>query len=100
MVCPQIGTAVLKALRPSCCLVKRDESAVSGHLRSWIDSRYSYHVLQQYIANDIGLVDDLPSRVLLILRGALVNRTCGIHKKLYIKLFLPTIFGPINYGSP
>ena len=36
----------------------------------------------------------------LLLRGTLVNRTYGVHKKLYIQPFLLTIFGPINYGPP
>ena len=36
----------------------------------------------------------------LLLRGAIVNRTYGTHKNLYIYVFLPTIFGPINYGPP
>ena len=34
---------------------------------------------------------------MLILRGTIVNRTYGAHKKLYIYLFLLTIFGPIYY---
>ena len=29
-----------------------------------------------------------------------VNRTYGTHKKLYISLFLLTIFGPTYYGPP
>ena len=36
----------------------------------------------------------------VVLRGTIVNRTCSIHKNLYIQLFLITIFGPINYGPP
>ena len=32
--------------------------------------------------------------------GTMVNRTYGTHKKHYIYLFLPTIFGPIYYGPP
>ena len=32
--------------------------------------------------------------------GAIVNRTYGTHKHLYIFLFLVTIFGPISYGPP
>ena len=35
-----------------------------------------------------------------LLRGTIVNRTCGVHKNLYIWPFLLTIFGPINYGPP
>ena len=37
-----------------------------------------------------------------LLRGAIVNRTYGIHNTLYISLFLLliTIFGPIYYGPP
>ena len=35
-----------------------------------------------------------------LLRGTIVNRTYGIHKKLYISPFLLRIFGPINYGPP
>ena len=33
-----------------------------------------------------------------LLRGTIVNRTCGIHKNLYIQQFIPTKFGPINCG--
>ena len=39
-------------------------------------------------------------RVLLILRGAMLNRTYGTHKNPYIYLFFMTIFGPIYYGPP
>ena len=35
-----------------------------------------------------------------VLRGTIVNRTYDTHKKLYISLFLLTIFGPIYYGPP
>ena len=35
-----------------------------------------------------------------LLRGTIVNRTYGLHKNLYIDLFLLTIFGPIYYGPP
>ena len=38
--------------------------------------------------------------LLLILRGAIVNRTYGTHKNLYTSLFLLPIFGPIYYGPP
>ena len=34
---------------------------------------------------------------LLLLRGTIVNRTCGIHKNVYMYPFLQTIFGLINY---
>ena len=37
---------------------------------------------------------------LLILRGAIVNRTYGLHKNLYVQQFLLAIFGPVNYGPP
>ena len=37
---------------------------------------------------------------LRLLRGTIVNRTYGIHKNLYISLFLLRIFGPVNYGPP
>ena len=30
----------------------------------------------------------------VVLRGTRLNRTYGTHKKLYIYLFLPAIFGP------
>ena len=36
----------------------------------------------------------------LLLRGNIVNRTCGTDKNLYISLFLPTIFGSIYHGPP
>ena len=35
-----------------------------------------------------------------LLRGTIVNRTYGTHKKLYIHLLLLTICGPIYYGPP
>ena len=35
----------------------------------------------------------------LLLRGAIVNRTYGIHKNLYITIFTNN-FGPINYDPP
>ena len=41
-----------------------------------------------------------PGIVSSLLRGTIVNRTCGTHKNLYIHKFLPTIFGPVNYGPP
>ena len=34
----------------------------------------------------------------MLLRGTIVNRTYGTHKKLYIFLFLLTKFGPIYHG--
>ena len=37
---------------------------------------------------------------IILLRGTLVNRTYGVHKNLYIKPFLLTIFGPVNYAPP
>ena len=37
---------------------------------------------------------------IILLRGNIVNRTCGTHKNLYIYLFLRTIFGPIYDGPP
>ena len=36
----------------------------------------------------------------LLLRGAIVNRTYGKHKNLYIYPFLLTIFCPIFYAPP
>ena len=38
----------------------------------------------------------------IVLRGAIVNRTCGIRKNLpvYIYPFILTVFGPVNYGTP
>ena len=37
---------------------------------------------------------------LLVFRGALVNRTYGLHTNLYIYIFFLTIFGRIYYGPP
>ena len=37
---------------------------------------------------------------LALLRGAIVNGTYGTHKTLYISLFLPTIFVPVDYDPP
>ena len=36
----------------------------------------------------------------VVSRGAILNRTYGTHKKLYISLFLLTILGPIYCGPP
>ena len=36
----------------------------------------------------------------LLLRGAILNRTYGKHKNLYMLPFLRTKFGPIYYGPP
>ena len=36
----------------------------------------------------------------LYVRGTIVKRTYGTNKKLYISLFFPTRFGPINHGPP
>ena len=36
----------------------------------------------------------------MLLPGAIVNRAYGIHKNLYIPLFLLTLFGPIYYDPP
>ena len=38
--------------------------------------------------------------IVTLLRGAILNRTYGTHKTLYISLFLLTIFGPIYYAPP
>ena len=39
--------------------------------------------------------------IVLVLRGTIVSRAHGTHKKLYVSLFPPTIFGPIVvYGLP
>ena len=35
-----------------------------------------------------------------VLRGAIVNRTYGVHKNLQVCLFSLTAFGPIYYGPP
>ena len=58
---------------------KNDEYTPLGPVRSTSDSARGIHKL---------------------LRGTIVNRTHGRHKNLYIKPFLPSIFGPINYGPP
>ena len=36
----------------------------------------------------------------ILLRGAILKRTYGTYKNLYISLFFLTIFGPIYYGPP
>ena len=38
--------------------------------------------------------------IYILLRRAILNRTYGAHKNLYISLFLLTSFGPIYYGPP
>ena len=35
-----------------------------------------------------------------LLQGAILNRTYGTHKNLFISLFLLRILGPIYYGPP
>ena len=41
----------------------------------------------------------LHTTVWCLLRGTIANTTYGTHKKLYISLFLPTVFGSILLGS-
>ena len=41
-----------------------------------------------------------PEWYVLLFQGAIVNRTYGTHKNLYISQFLLKIFGPIYYGPP
>ena len=38
--------------------------------------------------------------LVLLLRGTILNRTYVTHQKLYIYLFLRTMFGPISCGPP
>ena len=38
--------------------------------------------------------------LVILLRGAIVNRTYDKHKNLYISLFLLSRFGPFYYGPP
>ena len=38
--------------------------------------------------------------VLSLLRGAILNKTYGTDKNLYISLFLPRLFGPTYYYGP
>ena len=57
-------------------------------------------VCQVEVVFSMGCDDKMKSCLLVVLRGTIVNRTCGIHKNLCIRLFLRTIFGPINYGPP
>ena len=47
-----------------------------------------------------GHFDTMPAQLLArrLVRGAIVNRTYCTHKKLYIYVFILTIFGPIYYG--
>ena len=39
-------------------------------------------------------------KALRLMRGTIANRTYGMHNNLYIKPFLLTVFGPINYAPP
>ena len=41
-----------------------------------------------------------PDRGGILIRGTIVNTTCGKHKNLYIYLFIPIISGPIYYAPP
>ena len=61
---------------------------------------YSADPTRETCAIDDGEKYTRPTRQHELLRGAIVNRTYGIHKNLYIHRFLPTIFGPIYYGPP
>ena len=45
-------------------------------------------------------ISELTVARLFLLPGTIVNKTYGTHKNLYVSLFLPTIFGPVNYGPP
>ena len=60
-------------------------------------------MLYQYATGQHGKNECTPRRWkagAAVLRGALLNRTYGKHKHLYISLFLLTIFGPIYLKSP
>ena len=47
-----------------------------------------------------GMFSRLYPLVIVLLWGTTLNRTYGTYKKLYMSLFLPTIFDPIYYGPP
>ena len=50
---------------------------------------------------DVGVVGDVSCCCsCYYLWGTIVNRTYGTHKKLYIFIFLPSIFGSIYHGPP
>ena len=95
----------------SCFLAVLEPSSRGQHTtRSWIGPTFhtSYDVFCVNIlfASLMGIITrpwretyHVPA-VFLLLRGAIVNRTYGTHKNVCISLFLPTIFGPIYYGSP
>ena len=56
-----------------------------------------------YDANDPSWVQDLlriDGKAVVLLRGIIVNRAYGTHKKLYVCRVLLTIFGPIYNGPP
>ena len=77
MACPQNGTAVLFG-------VQKRKLVLKGMNADTTTER---------------LGDD--TMVGALIRGAIVTRTYGTHKHLYISLFLLTIFGPIiDYGPP
>ena len=57
-------------------------------------------LLHEQVINRVDLLPGNWYRILLILRGAILSRTCGTHKNLYTSLFLLTIFGPNYYGPP
>ena len=82
-VCPQNGTAVLRGLK-------------------------RYQSRREKTEKNITLVRcnvrwfrlDTMLQCPILLRGTIVNRTYGTHKKLDTSLFVLIIFGPIFYGPP
>ena len=55
---------------------------------------------RKYAVTPSAMVEGLSVLLLLLLLGAMVNRTYGTHKNLYIYVLLLTVFGPIYYGPP
>ena len=69
--------------------------------RNSIDSLYQYRqTFLTFSARVAVPIKNNKSYEVHLLRGTILNRTYGTHKKLYTSLFLPTIFGSIYYGPP
>ena len=94
VVCPQNGTAVLKELRRLYSFTPSHRVRKSVLKKKKKNEERKKRNQNAESANE--------ARVLiLILRGpTILNRTYGVDKKLYISIFLPTLFGPIYYGLP
>ena len=61
----------------------------------WKLEEFGYVIIVFFVCFVLGSSDICTTVALL--RGTIINRTYGTLKNLYISLFLPLMFGPIDY---